>query len=227
MAPASDPASALAGRLLRWPLLRQAASAAPVSDPIVSDDAARGSSELRRGRLQRFRLVGVIVLASGGWLWGAWEHFVAAPGSRDVARVTLSLDMVDRFADTEAHRVYVQLAADMKPWWESIDDLQRRIQAAPNEEARDALIAERDASLLAYVHDHGLERKLDLLISSFDDFVRCLDTGACDQDILDKSIGIDVRRIYRTFRPYILMKRGGGDPRFGKDLEDLFFRFLG
>lgn len=164
----------------------------------------------------------------GGWAWGAWEHFVAAPHSRDVARITYTLELIDRFDDTEAHRAYVQLASDMKPWWDQIEDLQRRIQAAAGDDAREALIAERDASLLAFIRDQGLGPRIDLLIAAFDEFMRCLDTGVCDQDVIDKAIGIDVKRIYRTFRPYILMRRTtGGDAGYGKDLEDLFFRFLG
>ncbi len=169
------------------------------------------------------------LVAAAGWAWGAWEHFVAAPHSRDVARITYSLTLVDRFDGGEAHRAYVQLAADMKPWWDQIDDLQRRIQAAVADDAREALIAERDASLLGFIRDRGLAPKIDLLVRSFDEFLRCLDTAVCDQDVLDKALGIDVKRIYRTFRPYILAKRssGGSDATFGKELEDLFFRLLG
>ena len=170
-----------------------------------------------------------MAVAFGGWGWGTWEHFVVGPRVQDVARVTYSLDLIDRFDDTEAHRAYVQLAADMKPWWDSIEDLQRRMQTATADETRDALIAERDASLLAFIRDQGLAHKIDVLVRAFDAVTRCLDAGVCDIDVLDKAIGIDVKRIYRTFRPYILMKRngGGGDAAYGKELEDLFFRFLG
>ena len=177
----------------------------------------------------RWRSGAIALFALGGWAWGAWEHFVESPRTHDVARITYTLDLIDRFDDTEAHRTYVQLASDMKPWWDRIDDLQRRIQAAANDEARELLIAERDASLLAFITERDLAPKIDLLIGAFDEFVRCLDTGICDQEVLDKAIGIDVKRIYRTFRPYILMRRnaGGADATYGKELEDLFFRLLG
>lgn len=178
-------------------------------------------------RWLRSAAIGIFALA--GWAWGFWEHFVVSPQTQDLARITYSLGLVDRFDDTEAHKVYVQLAADMKPWWDSIDGLQRRLQAAATDESREALIAERDASLLAFIRDRGLAPKIDLLVHSFDEFLRCLDTRVCDQDVLDKAIGIDVKRIFRTFRPYILMKRanGGADATYGKELEELFFRFVG
>lgn len=172
----------------------------------------------------------VAAVALGGWGWGAWEHFVMRPRIEDITRITFTLGLVDRFDDTDAHRAYVQLASDMKPWWDQIDELQRRIQAATSDEAREPLIAERDASLITFIRDHGLTAKTDLLIRSFDEFTRCLNTGVCDPDVLDKAISIDVKRIYRTFRPYMLMKRGDGkveDKDFGKELEDLFFRFVG
>lgn len=172
----------------------------------------------------------IAAVAAAGWGWGAWEHFVVNPRAQDIARITYTLDLVDRFDDAEAHKAYVQLASDMKPWWDSIEDLQRRIQAAPGDDIRDQLIAERDASLLVFVRDHDLEPRIDLLIGSFDEFTRCLNAKVCDQDVLDKAIGIDVRRIYRTYRPYILAKRTSGRPAdhdFGRDLEDLFFRFVG
>ena len=180
----------------------------------------------RGGRGIRFGVIATVAL--GGWAWGAWEHFVASPRTHDVARITYTLDLIDRFDDTEAHRAYVQLASDMKPWWDRIDDLQRRIQAAATDEAREALIAERDASLIAFIKERDLAPKIDLLVHAFDEFVRCLDTAICDRDVLDKAIGIDVKRLYRTFRPYILTRRAGAgtDATYGKDLEDLFFRFL-
>ena len=191
--------------------------------------AARRDSAWWRGGSGWIRAGAIAAVALGGWGWAAWEHFVAAPRIRDVARVTYTLGLIDRFDDTAAHKAYVQLASDMKPWWDQIEDLQRRIQAAPGDEVREALIAERDASLVGFIKDRDLAPRIDLLIGAFDEFVRCLDTATCDQEVLDKAIGIDVKRIYRTFRPYILMRRaaGGADATYGKDLEDLFFRVLG
>lgn len=175
------------------------------------------------------RVGAIAVFALAGWGWGAWEHFVVAPHVKDLARVTYTLDLVDRFDDTEAHRAYIQLALDMKPWWDQIEDLQRRIQSTTADDAREALIAERDASLLAFIREHQLAPRIDVLVRSFDEFIRCLDTRVCDLDVLDKALGIDVKRIYRTFRPYILARRaqGGADATYGKELEELFFRFIG
>lgn len=193
--------------------------------------AVGGGSETSSGnRVRTAARVGVIaVFALAGWGWGAWEHFVVAPHVKDLARVTYTLDLVDRFDDTEAHRAYIQLALDMKPWWDQIEDLQRRIQSTTADDAREALIAERDASLLAFIREHQLAPRIDVLVRSFDEFIRCLDTRVCDLDVLDKAMGIDVKRIYRTFRPYILARRaqGGADATYGKELEELFFRFIG
>jgi hypothetical protein len=192
----------------------------------VKDSAGRAWRRLVGGWPRAALAVG---LALGGWAWGAYEHFVVAPRGQDLARITYTLDLVDKFDDTPAHRAYVELAFDMKPWWDSIEDLQRELQASTTDDARDALIARRDASLLTFIQDHGLEKKIDPLIGSFDTFVRCLDTNVCDPDVLDKAIGIDVKRIYRTYRPYILMRRaaGGEGASYGKSIEDLFFRFIG
>jgi len=198
-----------------------------IEESSVGTDRGRRGASIRGRWIAAARWSALAVVALGGWVWGAWEHFVAAPSNEEVARVTFSLAMVDRFEDTEAHRAYVQLAGDMKPWWEEIDPLQHRIQTATTDEAREALITERDASLLAFIQDRGLTPKVDLLVRSFDEFLRCLDTRVCDRDVLDKAIGIDVKRIYRTFRPYILSRRAAGDAGYGKELEELFFRFLG
>jgi hypothetical protein len=213
-------------------VLRQTAG----TDPVRGEERVTGSETpvkrvlretITPGAVMRWGVIALVAL--GGWGWAAWEHFVLSPAQQDVALVTYSLALVDRFDDTEAHRTYVQLASDMKPWWDSIDGLQRRIQTAATDEVREALIAERDASLVAFIKERGLGSKIDLLIHAFDEFLRCLDTRVCDQEVLDRAIGIDVKRIYRTFRPYILMRRNGGgaDAEFGKDLEELFFRLIG
>lgn len=176
------------------------------------------------------RIAVVTLIAVGGWAFAAWEHFVALPHATNTARVAYALDLVDRFDDTPAHLAYVQLAADMKPWWDSIEDLQRRIQASETDEARDILITERDASLITYVQDKQLADKVDLLVGSFDTFTRCIAADACDPDIVQRAIAIDVKRIFRTFRPYILSRRGNGraeDKDFGRPLEELYFRFVG
>jgi hypothetical protein len=118
----------------------------------------------------------------------------------------------------------------MKPWWDEIEDMQRQIAATTDDDARAKLIATRDETLLTFIRDHDLAARIDMLIASFNSFKRCLDVDACDDDALRKSISIDVKRIYRTFRPYIESLRASGKPGsgdFGRDLEDLFFEFVG
>ena len=181
-------------------------------------------------RPSRLGATAIVVVAVGGWIWGAWEHFVVVPQATNTARVAYALELVDRFDDTPAHLAYVQLASDMKPWWDSIDDLQRRIQAAENDEARDMLISERDASLAAFIQDKKLGDKIDLLINAFDTFTRCIAAEACDAEIVQRAIAIDVKRIWRTYRPYILNRRASERPEdkdFGRPLEELYFRFVG
>ncbi len=175
------------------------------------------------------RAVAVVALIGAvGWGLAAWEHFVAVPAAANTARVAFALDLVDRFDDTPAHKAYVELAADMKPWWSAIDGLQHRLQAATSDEERDRLIAERDASLVAFIQDKKIAEKVDLLIGSFDTFTRCLAAAVCDGDIVERSISIDVKRIWRTFRPWVQHRRDvDGDRAYGRDLEDLYFRFVG
>jgi hypothetical protein len=192
------------------------------------DDEATGRRLPGASVIARWVVIGAV--AAGGWGWGAYEHFVLRPASADAARIGTTLDLVDRFVDTPAHHAYDQLADDLRPWWEQIDELQRKIQSAPDDAGRDAMIAERDASLVRFVGEHGLAPKLDLLIGSFDEFTRCLDTGGCDEETLARAISIDVKRIWRTFRPYVLHRRGNGRPEdrdYGRHLEDLYFRFVG
>ncbi|MCE1234996.1 MAG: hypothetical protein LWW93_01430 [Hyphomicrobiales bacterium] len=198
---------------------------------MTHDDAAPRprSDALRRSRSGRAWLALSIVVAASGWSAAAWEHFVALPRAENTSRVAYALDLVDRFEDTPAHRAYVDLATDMKPWWDAIEGLQHRIQAANDDATRDALIAERDASLVAFVETHALASKVDLLIGSFDAFTRCLVATVCDEAIVERAISIDVKRIWRTFRPWVMHKRTDGDRdrSYGRDLEDLYFRFVG
>lgn len=176
-------------------------------------------------------LFGIAVFAAAGWGWGAWERFVEIPGALAGQRIATALELVDKFALSEAQRSYVKLSDDLKPWWDMIQDKQRRIMAETRDAEREALIAARDELLLAFIRDKDLGPSIELLVDSFEQFDRCLTVDACDEDILRKSIAIDVKRIYRTFKPYIQAKReaGNGDERkdFGKGLEGLFFRFLG
>jgi len=213
----------VAGRLLRWTVLQ--GETRSMTERTAAPATGRPWRDRPWGRIGA-----VAIFAVGGWALAGWQYFVALPQAANTARVAYALDLVDRFDDTPAHLAYVQLAADMKPWWDSIEDLQRRIQAAESDDARDALIAERDASLIGFVQEHRLADKVDLLIASFDTFTRCIAAEACDGEIVQKAISIDVKRIYRTFRPYILNRRGDGkaeDKDFGRPLEELYFRFVG
>ena len=181
------------------------------------------------GLPKRIAAAGVL-LALSGWSWAAWEHFVVLPRAMSTAKISYALQLVDQFDDTNAHRAYVQLSSDLKPWWDEIEPLQRRIQAAKDDDTRDGLIAERDASLIVFLRDHRLTDKVDLLVSSYDVFTRCLAAAACDDETIQRAIAVDVKRIWRTFRPWILEKRASGkaeDKDFGRPLEELYFHVVG
>jgi hypothetical protein len=168
-------------------------------------------------------------VAAVGWCTAAYLYFVAMPDAIDAHKVAYTLELVERFGDSPAHQVYMKLSDDMKPWWDSIEETQRQIAATTDESAREKLIAKRDETLIVYIRTHYLANQIDLLINSFSRFNRCLALNACDQDTLKKAISIDVKRIYRTFRPYIESVRGSGragTDDFGRDLEDLYFRFV-
>jgi hypothetical protein len=187
---------------------------------------ARATANPRARRAAAFGCVALV--ATGGWGWGAFEHFVRVPAAQETQRIAYTLDLVDRFYEMPAHDAYMRLSDDLKPWWSTIEPIQREIAAAKDDETRNALIAKRDASLDAFIREKGLAPRIDLLVQSFDQFTRCLGLKICDENILRGAISIDVKRIYRTFRPYILKRREGTlveDKEFGRDLEDLFFRF--
>ncbi|MDR3493712.1 MAG: hypothetical protein P4L82_03830 [Ancalomicrobiaceae bacterium] len=178
------------------------------------------------------RLLPALALLFGlsGWATAGYLYFVSLPDAASMQKVAYALDLVDRFGDSPAHQAYMRLGDEMKPWWDGIDELQRQIAATGGEDARATLIAKRDATLLKFIHDQHLDGDIDLLVASFDQFERCLQVGACDEDTLRRSISVDIKRIYRTFRPYIQSVRESGKPGdedFGRDLEDLFFRFVG
>lgn len=194
----------------------------------TSAGGSAGGPAMRLGRPAV--LAAAAVVALGGWAWGAWEHFVAVPQASETARIAHALQLVDRFDETAGYRAYVELANDMKPWWTAIEETQRRIQAAANDEERDRLIGERDASLIAFVEKQGLTAKVTAVVGSFDTFARCLAATACDEGVVERAIAVDVKRIWRTFRPWILDRRaraGDGDPALGRELEGLYFRFVG
>jgi len=222
----------VAGRLLWRPLLQ--AQAGPLRGDVVEqgNDVGRPTRNHGAGARRDLRtpaLVSAILVAASGWGWAAYEHFVRVPIAENNARVAYALDLVDRFDDTPAHKAYIDLATEMKPWWEAIEDIQRRIQNAPDDDTRDALISERDASLITFVESHDLAPKVDLLIGSFDLFTRCLVASVCDEAAIERAISIDVKRIWRTFRPWVLHRRTTppGDRSYGRDIEDLYFRFVG
>lgn len=194
-------------------------------------------TELPTGRLRRTvrlspaMMFGIGVFALTGWAWAAYERFVDVPSGVAAQRIATALDLVDRFSDSEAQRAYEKLSEDLKPWWEMIQEQQRRIMAATSDAEREPLIAKRDEQLLAFIREHGLGASVDQLVAGFEQFERCLAVGACDEDVIRKSISIDVKRLYRTFKPYIQAKRETlvaeeRDRDYGKGLESLFFRFL-
>ncbi|MEJ1157881.1 DUF4760 domain-containing protein [Prosthecomicrobium sp. N25] len=198
-------------------------------------DISKTEQPLRPGRVAGLRrpaaVLGLTLFATAGWGWAAYERFVEVPHAAARQRVATSLDLLDKWADGEAQRAYVKLSEELKPWWTMIQDQQRRIMAARSDQERDALIASRDDLLLAFIREHDLAASVELLVDAFDQFDRCITLDACDEEIIRKSIAIDVKRIYRTFKPFIQARRdtdntGERDKDFGKGLEDLFFRFL-
>ena len=175
----------------------------------------------------RLGLQAALVAAVGGWAAAGYLYFIAMPALVNTHKVAYTLDLIDHFEDSPAHQVYMQLGDDLKPWWDQIEELQRKIASATDDDARAKLISDRDETLIAYLNQRSLTSQTDLLINAFSPFKRCLDVDACDDDVLRKSISIDVKRIYRTFRPYIEAVRSQpGKESFGRDLEDLFFRFV-
>ncbi len=196
----------------------------------ISPTTGRDQSGVRRGAsgVSMSAVLGLAAVA--GWGMAAYLYFVQLPAVADTQKVAYALSLVDRFADSAPHQAYMRLGDSMKPWWDQIEDLQRQIAAAPTDEARVALITHRDEMLIAFIKEHNLGNDIETLINSFDEFARCLSIDACDEEALRKTIGVDVRRIYRTFHPYIQSVRESGRPgmqEFGHDLEELFFRFVG
>jgi hypothetical protein len=197
----------------------------------VPSGMIRGAQKAADRRSWRLMLAGLIVtavVACVGWATAGYLYFFALPDIANAHKVAYTLELVDRFSESPAHQVYMQLSDDMKPWWEAIEDMQRQIAATTDDDAREKLISNRDATLIAFIREHYLANRIDMLINAFGSFKHCLDVDACDDDALRKSIAIDVKRIYRTFRPYIEFVRASGKhgaDEFGKDLEGLFFRF--
>ena len=199
--------------------------------PTEISSTAPTAPRRRAVKLHPATVFGIGVFALAGWGVAIWERFVELPQASNAQRVSVALDMVDRFSDGDAQRAYVKLSDDLKPWWDMIQDQQRKIMAATVESEREALIASRDELLLAFIRDHNLAAPIDQLVDSFEPFDRCLTVHACDEDVIRRSIAIDVKRLYRTFKPYIQAKRDAPKPEerdkdFGKGLESLFFRFL-
>lgn len=179
-------------------------------------------------------LVALGVFALGGWGWGAYERFLDGPQAVATQRIATTIDMADRFADSDAERAYQRLSDELRPWWALIEETQRAILAATTDADRERLIGKRDEMLIDFIREHELGPTIDTLVNSFDAFDLCLATEACDEEVMRRAISIDVKRIYRTFKPYIVLKREGAKTgakpngtEFGKGLENLFFRFVG
>ena len=209
--------------------MQQASTARTMDDRIDARPTSPRSTG-RRSVPMIAAFAAVLAFGSLGWGVAAYVQFVELPRVANSHRVAYTLDLVDRFGDSAAHQAYMRLGESMKPWWEQIDELQRQIANTSQEEARATLIAHRDEMLLAFIREHKLEADIDLLVGSFDIFARCIAIEACDEDALRKSVGVDIKRIYRTFRPYMQSVRDSGRPGaddFGHDLEDLYGRFVG
>jgi hypothetical protein len=191
--------------------------------------AARGRTLLagRRVAVSPAVLGGLVLVAAIGWGLAVYVHFVQLPKARLHARAATTLELVDRFYDSPAEKAYARLGDTLKPWWDAIEETQRKILAAKSDEEKLPLIQKRDEQLVAFIKERGLSGDVDLIVTSFDQFTRCLRADACDEEILRGTIGIDVRRLYRTFKPWIQAQRDAGDREYGRPLEDLFFRFVG
>lgn len=172
-------------------------------------------------------VAGLAAFALLGWGVAGYVHFVQLPKARLHARAATTLQLVDRFYDSPGEKAYARLSEALKPWWEAIEETQRKILAARTDEEKLPLIQRRDEQLVGFIREHHLSGDVDMIVASFDQFTRCLQADACDEDILRGTIGIDVRRLYRTFKPWIQAQRDAGDRDYGRAIEDLFFRFIG
>jgi hypothetical protein len=172
-------------------------------------------------------VTGLAALAVVGWGLAGYVYFVELPKARIHTRTAMTLEMVDRFYDSPAEKAYERLGEALKPWFAAIEDMQRKIMAARSDDEKLPLIQKRDQMLIEFIREHGLSGDVDQIVASFDQFTRCISADLCDSDVLRGTIGPDVRRLYRTFKPWIQSRRDGGEGDYGRPLEDLFFRFIG
>lgn len=191
-------------------------------------EASAGMDVPARGAAPRSGVVaGLLAFAAFGWGVAIYAYSVDLPKARLHARAATTLELVDRFYASTAEKSYGRLSEALKPWWEAIEETQRKILAARSDEEKLPLIQKRDEQLIAFIREHKLDGDVDTIVASFEQFTRCLQADACDEDILRGTVGIDVRRLYRTFKPWIQSQRDAGDREYGRPLEDLFFRFIG
>jgi hypothetical protein len=172
-------------------------------------------------------IAGLTAFALLGWCAAGYLQFVELPRARVHTRAAATLELVDRFYDSPAEQAYARLSEALKPWWSAIEETQRKILAAASDEEKTPLIQKRDEDLIAFIRSHRLDGDIDLIVSAFDQFTRCIRADVCDEEILRGTIGIDVRRLYRTFKPWIQSQREAGDRDYGRPLEELFFRVIG
>jgi hypothetical protein len=170
---------------------------------------------------------GLALLAALGWGLAGYVSFIELPKARIHTRTAMTLEMVDRFYDSPEEKAYERLGDALKPWFAAIEDTQRRIMAARSDDEKLPLIQKRDQMLVEFIREHGLSGDVDQIVASFDQFTRCISADLCDADVLRGTIGLDVRRLYRTFKPWIQSRREAGEGDYGRPLEDLFFRFIG
>lgn len=175
------------------------------------------------------REVMLLLIALGGWGTYAFDKLFSADVATERQQISYTEDVLSTFQISPGYRAYSDLATALKPWWDEIRPLQTSIMETGDDARKAELIAERDQSLITFLKTRELTAPADSLIRSFERFSRCLDTDLCHRDLLRRSIEIDVKLIYRTFRPYIraVRERGGVERSFGRGLETLYYDLVG
>ncbi len=171
----------------------------------------------------------MLLVALTGWGVYTFDKLFGADVAAERQQIAYTEDLLSTFQVSPGYRAYTDLSSALKPWWDAIRPLQSSIMETGDDARKAELIAERDQSLIAFLRSRELNGPADALIRSFERFSRCLDTDLCHRDLLRRSIEIDVKLIYRTFRPYIraVRERGGVDRSFGRGLETLYYDLIG
>ena len=171
----------------------------------------------------------LLLIALTGWGTYAFDTLFGADVATERQQIAYTEDVLSTFQLSPGYRAYTDLATALKPWWDEIRPIQTSILETGDDARKAELIAARDQSLITFLKARDLTAPADSLIRSFARFSRCLDTDLCHRDLLRRSIEIDVKLIYRTFRPYIraVRERGGVERSFGRGLETLYYDLVG